>query len=192
MRSVHWMVIVALVVAAFLLGHALAQEQGGMQMPPWMQKGEQHKALAESVGEFDVAGEMWFAPGGPPQPYKATAKRELVLEGHYLKETFSGAWQGKPYTGWLFSGYDTFRKRYFNVWMDSMSPVASISFGGPDENGALVFDGEEPHPMTGKLTKSRSRIEYADDGKVTMSMYWVLPDGTEQIHMRLVYTRKTG
>ena len=186
MIPVHWIPILAIVGAAFLLGQATAQEQGGMSTPPWMKQTDEHKRLAASVGEFDVAGELWLAPGGQPMPYQATAKRELVLGGNYLKETLHGTWQGQPFVGWLFSGYDTVRKRHFNIWMDNASPVPSIALGGEKE-GQLDFVGEEPHPFTGKLTKSASTVETNEEGHTVVSMFWVQPDGTRQIHMRLTY-----
>jgi hypothetical protein len=189
MRRFQSIPILALVGAAFVLGQATAQEQGDPPAQGWMQKGEPHRLMAESVGEFDVSGELWMGPGGPPMPYRATAKRELVLGGNFIKETFRGSWAGQPFEGWLLSGYDTVRKRHCNIWMDNFSPVPSFSFGG-EVDGKRVFEGEDPNPLTGKLTKTWSTLETDENDKTVMSTYWVLPDGSKQMHMRLTYTRK--
>ena len=189
MRTVHWIPIFALVGAAFLLGHATAQEKEDQPAQGWMAKAEAHRQMAESVGEFAVAGELWMGPDGPPMPYQATATRELVLGGNFIKETFRGSWAGQPFEGWLLSGYDTVRKRYVNVWMDNFSPVPSISFGR-EVDGKLVLEGEDPDPTTGKLTKTRSTLETDESGRTVLTTRWVLPDGSEQNHMRLTYARK--
>lgn len=181
----------AIVAVSFVIGQSFAEEEGGgggMQMPAWMKKGEQHADLAKSVGEFTIATEMWMAPGTPPQKGTATGKREMILNGFYLQETFKMNFMGMPYEGRLIQGYDTVRKRYVVVWTDNMSPVPHISYGEM-KDGKIEMKGEAPD-HTGKLEGRRMVIENPIGDKSTVTFFAVQPDGTERMDMRLVYASK--
>jgi hypothetical protein len=186
--------LAAFVAVAFVVGNTLAQDmeekkgEAGMgAMPAWMAKTDVHKKLAESVGTFDVETEFWMAPGAPAQKGKAVSKREMILNGFYLRETFKMDWEGMKFEGQLTSGYDTVRKRMVNTWVDNMSPVMNIEYGG-EKDGMLVFTGENPG-MDGTLKKTRSTIKFDGDDKWTMTAYFV-KEGGDEMHMRMVYTRR--
>ncbi len=158
---------------------------GEPQMPQWMLKTDAHKKLAQSVGTFDVATEFWMAPGDP-QKGKGVAKREMIMNGNYLQESFKMNFMGQPFEGRLTSGYDTVRGKFINTWIDNMSPVMSQQTG-VEKDGMLIFTGDEPD-HDGKLRKSKSTIEFKDNGWV-MTAYHVEADG-DKMHMRLTYTRQ--
>ena len=187
--------LVALVVGAVVVGQALAQDMeekkgdpaAGHPMPPWVSKTPAHAKLAQSVGVFDVAIELWMAPGAEPEKGMGTAKREMIMNGLWLQESFKMDWKGMAFEGRLTSGYDTVRGKLVNSWIDNMSPVMSVQYG-IEKDGVLIFTGEEPG-MDGKLRKMKSILEFEGDDKWVMTAYYVNPDG-DQIHMRLTYTRK--
>ena len=43
------------------------------------------------------------------------------MGGRYLHGMFKGTAMGQPFEGASVSGYDNTKKKYFNVWVDSMS-----------------------------------------------------------------------
>ena len=184
--------IFAVVATAFLLGQVVAQEkeqgQGMPPMPEWMKKTAEHEALAKSVGEFTVEGEHWVAPGAPAVKFAGTAKRELVLDGMLVRETFLSTAVGGPFEGMALQGYDTIAKGYFTIWMDSMTPVPSI-YRGKDESGVITMYGTAPAYMTGKMKKTKSTMQ-AEAGKSVFTMYDVMDDGTARMTMRLTYIPK--
>jgi hypothetical protein len=175
-----------LTAGAFALGRASVQNET-FTMPAWTQPTAEHKELAKSVGNWDVKGEFSM-PGQPPQQITGTAKRELILNGMFLKETFHSEFAGMPFEGQLLQGYDTIRKEWVSIWMDSGSPVISVS-QGKKEGDALVFFGEDPDFMTGKLKKTKTVVKVPDADHVTVSIYDVL-EGSESLHMQMDYTRK--
>jgi hypothetical protein len=186
--------VAAVAVAAFCLGQVFAQEPGekpagAPMMPPWMKLTQEHKDLAASVGTFDVAGEIYTAPGAPAMKMAGTSHREMVLDGRYLVEMFKSSWMGQPFEGHLLQGYDTVRKEYVSIWVDSSSPVPSIARGKKGDDGRIVMYSEDPD-MTpaGTLVKMKSVIEHKDDAMV-MTAYKVTDKG-DQMHMKLTYTRK--
>ena len=184
--------IAAIVAVSFFVGRSFAQEDGGgaagMKMPEWMSATEHHKELAKTCGEFDIATEMWMAPGMPVQKGAATGKREMILNGMFLQETFKMPFGGMNFEGRLTIGYDTVRKKYASTWVDSMSPAMHISFGEM-KDGKLEMKGDGPD-MMGKLEGKRMVIDNASADTWTVTFFDVKADGTEHMGMRMKYTRK--
>ncbi len=187
--------LIALVVGAVAISQTLAQDveekkdeaAAGHETPKWMSKTPAHAKLAKSVGMFDVATEFWMAPGAEAKKGKGTSKREMIMNGLWLQESFKMDWDGKPFEGRLTSGYDTVRGKLVNSWIDSMSPVMNVQYG-VEKDGALVFTGEDPG-MDGKLRKTKSTVEFEGEDKWVMTAYYVNADG-DQMHRRLTYTRQ--
>ena len=185
----HW-ILYGILAGTFatIIGQTLAQG-GGWTPPEWLKPTEYHERFKKSVGEFDVAGEMWMAPGAPAQTFTGTAKREMILGGMFVQETFNSTWAGGPFEGRAIQGYDTVRKEFVTIWMDSGSPVVSVS-RGQFEGGRVVMHSEDPDMQTGKLKKVRTTIGTTDDGKTVMTMFDVVPEGEDRMTMRLTYTKK--
>ena len=184
--------IAAIVAVSFIVGRSFAQDEGGgaagMQMPQWMAKTDQHKGMAESCGDFTVATEMWMAPGVPVQKGTATAKREMIMNGMYVQETFKMNFGGMPFEGRLIHGYDTVRKMHVSVWVDNMSPVMHVSTGDI-KDGKLVMKGEGPD-MAGKMEGKTMVIDNPTGDTWTVTFYDIKADGKEHMGMRMAYTRK--
>ncbi|MHC4938729.1 MAG: DUF1579 family protein [Planctomycetota bacterium] len=184
----HWHVGVA-ALAAFLLGHAFAQEEPmqGWTPPDWMKAGDEHAELAKSVGEFDVKGEIFMVPDQPPMVMPATATRKVIKNGLFVQEDFKGNFMGQPFHGTLIEGYDTFRKRHVSVWFDNSSPVMQISHG-EKKDGKFIWESNNPDPQLNKIIPMKSVLE-EKNGKMVMSFYRII-DGKDVIHMRLTYSKK--
>ncbi len=193
MKKLSVAVIAALIAVSLFVGQSAAraeEEEAGMggKMPAWMQKTEQHEALAKSAGDFTIATEMTMMPGAPAQKGTATGKREMIMNGMYLKETFKMTFGGKPFEGHLITGYDTVRKKHVSLWYDNMSPVPSISYG-TEKDGKLVFMGEGPD-MAGQLEGKKMVIENLQADTWTVTFIDIKGEGQEHVSMRLAYTRK--
>ena len=89
------------------------------------QPGEAHAELALMAGEYDVACKYRMAPNADWTDATATSRISMVLGGRYMVERFEGSFEGMPFNGLLFLGYDNTRKEYVSVWMDSMSIVST-------------------------------------------------------------------
>jgi len=127
-------------------------------MKKWMEvatPGPQHKGLEGFVGEWEVAGKWWMAPGAPPMESKGTSKVRSILGGRYMQEESSGEMMGRPFNGIGITGYDNFKKKYVSFWIDDMGTGMSTSEGTADAAGKVfTFVGKMDDAMTGEKDKT--------------------------------------
>lgn len=154
--------------------------------------GENHKQMAESVGEFKVTGKMWMEPGAEAMPTTATASRKTVLGGRYVIEEYKSDFMGMPFEGMLIQGYDNLAGEHVSIWMDTWSTWPTISSGNHDDQGVLHLRGTMRDVMTPKGRPSHSAISGESQDGGTMSMYDTRPGGGEFKVMELTYERTGG
>ena len=143
-----WIVVAVAVAAGFFGGRAWTgedeQPSGGMD-PSLMQPGEEHKAMADVVGTWDLVSEM-TAPGGQAMSTKGTATFETILGGRYLVQKVKADPMmpgGGPFEGLGIEGYDRVAKQYFSTWFDNMGTGHMDSTGQRSEDGkVLTMTGE--------------------------------------------------
>ncbi|MHC4550097.1 MAG: DUF1579 domain-containing protein [Planctomycetota bacterium] len=179
----------------FLMGSVVAQEEskkpgaGPGAMPGWMMLTKEHAGLRKLVGEWDSEWRFWMAPDAPPSQGKGSARAKLIHGGRFLRQEYKSTMMGQPFEGLLFLGYDTIDKEFVLAWMDSMSPVMSIS-RGKERDGAVRLYGWEPDHETGKKRKMLSVVRWAGDDRYTVTSYTIGEDGTETRAGEISYTRK--
>jgi hypothetical protein len=154
--------------------------------------GPEHQELAKSVGEWDIATKYKMTPEADWSEATASSRISMALGGRYMVERFSGNFEGMPFEGILFLGYDNTRKEYVSIWMDSMSTRPSISTGTKDEHGTMTLSGLMIDPISpeGRATKYVSSP--LPEGRMLMKMYDTIPPHGEVQVMEMVYTRKGG
>ena len=169
-------------------GGAAAQGDG-MQMP--MEKPlPEHLQLKKCTGTWDCLVRMSMAPGAPMMESKGTST-ERMLGDFVLIQDFKGDMMGMPFSGIGMVGYDSFDKKYWSTWADSMSSQLMVSEGKSDEKSHVVnFTGECKDPATGKPMKTRMTLEHKDDNNRVFTMYMPGPDGKEFKCMSIDYTRR--
>lgn len=177
-----------LITAAFLVGRATAQE-GEHKMPAWTQKTKEHEALKKHVGEWDVVTKWWQDPTAAPNEGKATTKANLILGGLFLEESFKSDWMGQPFEGRFILGYDTIDKEYVGIWLDTFSPIMSISRGA-EKDGVVTKSGMNPDWQTDKKVKSWTKQHWVNDDQFVLRFFKNGPDGKEFKSGEFVYTRK--
>jgi hypothetical protein len=59
--------------------------------------GAPHKALASTVGTYDLKIKNWHEPGGPPMEEKGTATRKMALDGRVLVEEVKSTRSCRPW-----------------------------------------------------------------------------------------------
>jgi len=174
-------------------GPLVSQEEAGDPMEMWMkanEMGEHHQHLADSVGNWDVAGRFWSAPGEPPTETKGSSTIQLLHGGRYVKDEFSSEWMGVPFTGTAITGYDNVKQKYVSIWFDSMSTGFMIAEGTCLDGGRRVeMIGEYQDPMTGGAKKTRMVIRVDGPDKKSEEMFETGADGKEVKTMELIYTR---
>lgn len=193
------------VTGACLLATALiwAGEQGGddastqagteheESMAAWQKAampGEPHAWLMAQAGTWDVKQKLWMKPGGEPQVMKGTAKREAILGGRVLKETYASTFMGKPFNGVAHSGYDNVTGTYWTTWFDNMGTALYTGEGEcNDDHSRCTYVMTGSNAMTGGQHEMRIEITHGDGTET--HVFHEERDGEMMKTMETVYTR---
>ena len=161
------------------------------EMAAWMEAGtpgEHHKMLARSNGEWNA--DCWFKmdPDAPAIETTGTLSSKPMLGGRYFQGNMHiDDMMGMPFDGFALMGYDNIGKKYFSVWIDTMSTSLYMA-EGQMKDGKLVLTGTMTEP-SGKKTKTKMVTEWVDDNHMTDTMYDMV-DGEWNLHGKIEYTRK--
>ncbi len=154
--------------------------------------GESHKLLAKLEGSWTTRNRTWTDPDTPPRESTGACEQKLVLDGHYLKQTYTGDMMGAPFTGISFMGYNNHTKKYESTWIDSMSTGIFKFEGAASRDGKTItqecrFDDPVRGPAVWRtVTKIR------DDNTLEFEMYLTPRGKKEEKMMEMTYTRKEG
>lgn len=157
--------------------------------------GPMHEHLKKSAGSWDMALKFKMDPGGPWMESKATAKAEMIMDGHYLQEDVDGTFemmgQSAPFKGRSTTAFDNGTNKFTNTWIDSESTGMMVSSGTLDAaTHTTTLEGEAYDPMLGKVAKCKTTIQWKDDNTRYMEMWCTGPDGKLWNNMQITYTRK--
>lgn len=170
--------VIAFVILAQLSLIGQAQEA---QKP-----GKEHDVLKDMVGTWDAVVQM---PGSPDS--KALAIYTMSLEGMWLTSDFHGKIGEQKFHGKSFDSWDSAKKKYVGVWMDSMTGSPMVFEGNFDESGkTLVMHAESVGP-DGKKSRFKSTSVNSDANHHLYKMFMLNADGSETEVMSIRYTRRT-
>ncbi len=195
--------VVVIGALAGSLGIAVAQQgdkpkemtpQERAAMEAWMKvatPGEGHKVLEPMVGTWDVQMTMWQAPGAPAQVSKGVSEDTWVLGGRFVRESVHSEFNGMPFEGLGYTGYDNFKKQYVGSWMDTMGTMMMTMTGSADASGKVITaTSTMDDVMSGKKITVRQVTRIVDANKHVFEMFGPDPTGNEFKMMEAVYTRK--
>ncbi len=152
--------------------------------------GAHHKHLNVFAGEWNTENKFWMQPD-QPHIEKGTATHRWVMDGRFLVQEYNSSFQGQPFKGIGYMGYDNLTKKYQSTWLDNMSTAIFIQAGSCDTAGKeFTFNGEGPDCETGKVTPYRSVLKVISPDKHVFEMYKPGPDGKMHKNMEITYTRK--
>ena len=153
--------------------------------------GVEHEKLQSLVGSWKTVSKFWSAPDAKPEIQKGTSTSSWILGKRFVREEFSGKWNGQPFQGIGIIGYDKGKKEYTSSWLDTMSTNVMTSQGQFDASGKNLemktkfycpFANAEKEAFT--VTKMNSKNEHV------FEMFEKSPDGKEVKMMEITYTRK--
>jgi hypothetical protein len=190
-----WIIVAA---AALLAAPVLAQEpkltpEQQAEMDAYMKAGTPgapHKALASTVGTYDLKVLNWHEPGGPPTQEGGTATRKMSLDGRVLVEDLQSKMMGAPFTGQAMMGYDNVTGKYWSTWMDSMSTGLMVSEGSCDAKNSCTFTGTWNDPIKKAPVKARMMTRWTSPTTQVFEMHGPGKDGKEMKMMEITYTKK--
>ncbi len=166
---------------------AIAQEDpGGPAMVPEIAAmmeagtpGEHHKVLEMFVGEWNGVFSMRMAPEAPMMEMPSHVKRELVLDGRYMKETVTSEGPFGHFEGIGYLGYNNTDHRYEMVWIDSMSTSIYTETGHYDVEARIMrMSGERRDPASGRIVPSWGEMKLGDADHQTFRGFSIGEDGS--------------
>jgi hypothetical protein len=146
--------------------------------------GPEHAFLKEGEGVWDATAKS--AEGDS----KGELHCKLALNGLWLLEHYKGEAAGQAFEGYGSTSYDPAKKKFVNVWIDSMIPSPMISEGTYDkEKKVMTLAGNMPMPDS-KSMKSTITITYKDANTKVLSLKGSTPDGKEIEMVEITYKRR--
>lgn len=154
--------------------------------------GAPHKALAATVGTYDLKIKSWHEPGGPAHEETGTATRTMTLDGRVREEDIKSTMMGSPYTGHGMMGYDNVSGKYWSTWNDSMSTGVMVSEGSCDAKNNCTFTGSWNDPVKKRPVKARMTTRWTSPTTEVFEMFGPGKDGKETKMMEITYTKKSA
>jgi len=167
------------VTSVFALLLAVAARGGEFKAP---KPGPEHEKFKDMVGVWDAKVES------KGKESTATMHYKVGLGGLWLLEHFQGEFEGKKFEGMGATSYDPAKKKYVNVWIDSMSTSPMVSEGNYDKAGKMVMKGQMPLP-DGKTIPMTMTLEMKDKNNMVFVATGTA-GGKEFEMMKITYTRK--
>lgn len=153
----------------------------------YMTPGQEHEMLNSQSGSWSEEISIWSHEGAEAMLSSAKVQIEMILEGRYQQSTHIGEFAGMPFHGIGLVAFDNASKKYYSSWVDNMSTGLLYTTGAMDpKTKGLVFVGEMPDFITGKMTKVREIITQTSDSEMIMEMYNTPPAGKEFLTMKIV------
>lgn len=174
----------ALVVLVGLVGlGAAASAQDG---PPGAKPTAEHKLLAKDVGTWDATVKSWMSgPDSEPSVSKGVEVDKLLPGGLWLTNDFEGEFGGMAFHGHGVSGYDTQKKKYVGMWVDSLATSIMTMEGAYDAGTHTVTMYGKGTDMAGKPYESKSTTKYASDDERVFTMS-IKSDDTKGEYMKMM------
>ena len=165
---------------ALLFGTLAAQE---IPAPPT--PGPEHKQLQALEGTWDAKMKM----EGAPAPIVAVATYKSECGGLWLASEFKSDDPAFKFQGKGLDGYDTNKKKFVGIWVDSMSTGMMTMEGTHDEKTktTTMFGQGYDH---GKLNKYKNVTKMPDADHQTFQMFMIGDDGKESLAFTIEYTRR--
>ena len=152
--------------------------------PPDVKPGPEHAVFKDEAGTWDAVVKSM---GGES---KGVLVCKVALNGLWLLEDFQCDFGGMKFEGHGASSYDPAKKKYINVWIDSMSTSPMISEGNfAKDKKTLTMTGNMPTP-DGKTMKITMVTVMKDANTKVFTMKGPGPDGKEGEMMQITYKRR--
>ena len=109
--------------------------------PPDVKPGPEHEIFKQWAGDWDATVKSMGSD------HKGTQNTKVGLGGLWLLEHFKTDFGGMAFEGVGATSYDPAKKKYVNVWCDSMSTSPMVSEGTYDKaKKTLTLAGKMPTP----------------------------------------------
>lgn len=143
--------------------------------------GKEHDELKAMEGVWDAAMKM---PDG--SEVQAESEYKMICEGMWLASDFRGDFGGMKFQGKGLDGYDSAKKKYVSIWVDSMNGSPMV-MRGTRQGKVTTMTGEGLGPAGDAKYKTISTQDSSD--KMSFQMF-ITTDGKDSEVMSITYTRR--
>lgn len=153
--------------------------------------GEAHGHLEHMIGDWIANSSMTMDPNAPPLESEGSAHSEWALGGRFVYTTYTSTFQGMPFEGIGFLGYDNSAQQYEGYWIDNMGTMMlPISHGSFNEDlDQLTMERPYDDP-TGAWTKMLDRTTIHGPDHYTFEMFFADDAGNEFKTLNIEYRRR--
>lgn len=143
------------------------------------------------IGQWIGNTKVWFEPGDPVDNSPCEASFKGIFNGKALQWDYTGAMQGKPLVGTALIAFNKQKGEFQMSWMDSFHTGSALfhCLGQAIDSGFSVLT-HYSDPSGGPDWGWRTDFRLSGNDKLTISMYNIFPDNTEQLGVETVLTRK--
>lgn len=154
------------------------------QQPPDVKPGPEHALFKQDEGTWDATVKAMGSES------KGTLTCKVGLNGLWLLENFKSDFGGTAFEGLGATSYDPAKKKYVNVWIDSMSTAPMVSEGTYDKaKKTMTLAGEMPMP-DGKSMKITMVSVTKDANTKIFTLNGAGPDGKNFEMLHITYKRR--
>lgn len=169
--------------ASFALGLLLVPPFAfGQEIP---QPTAEHKSLKVMEGTWEATLKM---PDGIAFPGESTMK--LECGGLWLVSDYKSEFGGFKFQGKGLDGYDTTKKKFVSVWVDSMSTTPMMLEGTYDETTKTLTMTGTGKGNDGQPTNVKTVSKSPSDDEHIFTMYSIDKEGKESSMFSIEYKRK--
>lgn len=151
---------------------------------PEIKPGPEHEMLMQCAGAWDALVKC------PLGESKGTLMAEPGLNRIWLLEHFRGEVGGTKFEGHGATTYDPAKKKYVNVWIDSMSTSPMVSEGTYDKDSKTMTMHGTMNTPDGKSMKCTLTTIEKDANTKLFTITCPGPDGKTAEMMQITYKRR--
>jgi hypothetical protein len=151
--------------------------------------------LMPLAGTWDFTESFWTPPKGEPEHAIGTVTNDFTLDRHYFSSKASGSLnigrQSMPFEAQEFIGFDTAKKAFSFIAIDTLTTGMTTGSGSYDEKSHVIKEtGRFTNPLTGLEQDFRSEITVVDADHYTRSIFAAHKSGRETKLVEIDYTRR--
>jgi hypothetical protein len=154
--------------------------------------GQQHKQLADGVGEWHGTVKMWMTEGSEVGESECKVKVSPMMDGRFLKVEWSGEMPGMgPYQGFGIYGFDNVAQKFVSIWLDNHSTGIMQGSGElSDDDNTLTWEFTHNCPITKKPAVIREIEKFTGPNTKTIEMFATDPKSGKEYKMMQVEMTK--